>query len=141
MKNDSLYFESYDTNPYSTGIGSLTLEEYTFFPDSSLMIVISDGGGDAEDSWGGFSFVRYQYGSTIERLLEKGYEYSVGDSIPDVILKYELAKNSVGYPMVKLIKSRFKPNEHGPYAEDAILIKSDTSYVDLWELVKKKSTR
>lgn len=140
IRGDSLYFDFYDTNTYVTGIGSSGIDEYAVFPDSSLLIIINSGGGDAGDFWGSYEFVRYEKDQVVEKILEKNFEYSSDDTKPDTTLDYDLIIDNKNHLIVKFIQSYFRPTEGGHRA-DSTFIGSDTFSINLWELVTKNSAR
>jgi hypothetical protein len=87
------------------------------------------------DYWGGCSLIRYRDDKYVERILGKGYDNKIGDAIPDTTISYELFKNKENHLIVKFIEDHFNSTESDYFSE---LISSDTTYIDLWEIINQK---
>lgn len=136
IRGDSLYFDFYDTHTYDT----TDLEEYAFFPDSSLLIVISSGDGDAGDVWGSYEFVRYEKDRVVENILKKSFAYSRDDTEPDTTLNYDLTIDENKHPVVQFIQTYYRSTEYGIHA-DSTYLGAEAFNIDLWELVTQNAHR
>jgi hypothetical protein len=135
IRADSLYFNCYERKIYRYSFSILSLKEYMTFPDGSVLIVLKSTGGDDRDYWGGYYLIRYRDDKYVERILWKGYDNKIGDAIPDTTISYELFTNKENHLIVKFIEDHFNSAESDYSSE---LISSDTSYIDLWEIINQK---
>ena len=121
-------------------MGRAVIEYITILPDSSFLLAVKYGGGDAGDFWGGYKFFKETIPLVFEPFYDVNYSFTDRDS-SFYNYYYTFDQVTGGSFTISEIKEYYHYSEYelanaGSFYSTKIVDSVDVELIDLWQMAQ-----